>query len=200
MPASAPLPTGYRVDLPPWLLAEQQAIPERLTDAAERIRLVNRLAARTVAEGTGGPFAALVVERGTGEVVAAGVNLVLHSNLATAHAEVVALSLAQTRTGHWNLAGKGAERMLVVNAQPCVMCLGALIWSGVRAVEVSATSADVVSATGFDEGPVPADWQAQLEQRGIAVATGLLRDESLAVLRDFRRQVEQGQAVLYNGG
>jgi len=112
--------------LPDWLRAEIAALPDRLPDPDERMRLVTSLAARNIAEGTGGPFAALVVESLTGEVVSVGVNLVLSSQLAIAHAEVVTLALAQSRVGSWNL-GAGAGRLLVVDAQPCAMCLGALI-------------------------------------------------------------------------
>lgn len=201
MSTSGPHPDGYAVTLPPWFAAEVAALPSHLHDPEERIRLVNRLAARTVAEGTGGPFAALVVDVETDAVLAAGVNLVLASGLATSHAEVVALSLAQTRTGAWNLGADPARRRaLVVNAQPCAMCLGALLWSGIGAVEFAATGADVERLTGFDEGPVPDDWRDQLERRGVTVTSGRLRDEAFAVLRDFRDRVDRGAATLYNGG
>lgn len=195
------LPTGYGVDVPRWFREALAALPTRVGDPDERARLVNALAARNIAAGTGGPFAALVIDRSTDEVLAAGVNLVLHANLATAHAEVVALSLAQTRGGTWNLAeGPGQGPLVVVNAQPCVMCFGALLWSGVGALEFSVEGAEVERLTGFDEGPVPTDWRAQLETRGIAVETGRLRSESIAVLQDFRQRVDAGTVPLYNGG
>jgi len=74
-----------------------------------------------------------VVNTADGEVVSAGVNLVLSSGLSAAHAEVVALSLAQLRVGTWDLGAQdAADRELVVNWRPCAQCYGATMWSGVR--------------------------------------------------------------------
>ncbi|MFE2676075.1 nucleoside deaminase [Streptomyces hygroscopicus] len=137
---------------------------------------MNRITARTVEEGTGGPFAALVLDSDTGDVVSAGVNLVLSANVAPAHAEVVALSLAQTRVGDWNPGTDPARpRALVVNAQPCVMCLGTLIWSGVKALDFSVPGFEAERITGFDEGPVPADWREQLESAALPSTRGCSR-------------------------
>ena len=35
------------------------------------------------------------------------------------------------------------------------------------------------------EGPLPADWVAELERRGIAVQQGLMRDHARDVLREY---------------
>ena len=195
------LPTGFGISLPAWFRDVAEELPTHITVPEQRARIVNELAARNIAEGTGGPFAALVLDQADGAVVSAGVNLVLQSGLASAHAEVVALSLAQARTGSWNLGATAEDdRILVVNAQPCVMCLGSLIWSGVHALDFAASGADVQRITGFDEGPVPQDWRDQLTMRGIAVHAGRLEAEAHAVLKDFRDRVENGATTLYNGG
>lgn len=197
--ALAPFPTELRVGVPDWLRDAQAAAPEYLGARAERFAFVNALAERNVEEGTGGPFAAAVVDEDTGVVVALGVNLVLHANVSSMHAEVVTLGLAQTRTGAWNLGRDvGHRRVLVVNAQPCVMCLGALLWSGVSALEFAADGATVERITGFDEGPVPGDWREQLVARGIDVHqehdTG-----AEAALERYRDLVESGVTARYNG-
>jgi tRNA(Arg) A34 adenosine deaminase TadA len=189
----------YGAEIPSWLRARVGNLPQALPDRAERMEIVNDLAAENIAAGTGGPFAALVVDGASGALLAAGVNLVLSSGLATAHAEVVALSLAQAGVGGWNLGAAASHPVLVVNAQPCAMCLGALIWSGVRRVEFAALGSDVERLTGFDEGPVPADWLEQLERRGISVETGTGEKRALGVLEDFRRLVDAGSLPLYNG-
>ncbi len=198
-PSLMTLPGGLRVDLPNWLAAAQAAGPERLPTRAERFAVVTALAARNVEEGTGGPFAAAVVDESTGELLATGVNLVVHSGLSSMHAEVVTLGLAQARTGAWNLGrDTGRRRVLTVNAQPCIMCLGALLWSGVSAVEYAADGASVERITGFDEGPVPADWQDQLRARGIDVHQEHGTGAEVALHR-YRDLVEQGVATRYNG-
>ena len=54
-----------------------------------------------------------------------------------------------------------------------------------RCLLVGARSEDVMRLTEFDEGPLPADWVGELEQRGIAVVRDLKRDEACAVLRSY---------------
>ncbi|ROP66613.1 deaminase [Curtobacterium sp. PhB115] len=197
--ALAPFPTELRVGVPDWLRDAHAAVPERLPTRAERFALVNALAARNIEEGTGGPFAAAVVDEETGDVLSIGVNLVLHSNVSSMHAEVVTLGLAHSRTGSWNLGRDvGHRRVLVVNAQPCVMCLGALLWSGVSALEFAADGSTVERITGFDEGPVPADWRAQLVERGIDVHQEGDTGEEVALER-YRDLVESGTTARYNG-
>lgn len=141
--------------------------------------------ARRNAAAEGGPFAAAVFERETGRLVAAGANRVLASRSSLAHAEMVALALAQQRLASHDL---GAPELpvheLVSSVEPCLMCLGGVLWSGVRALVCGARDEDA-RAVGFDEGPKPGDWIAQFEQRGIAVERDLLRAEAIAVLRDY---------------
>ena len=186
------------ITVPEWLRTRAAELPTHLPDTDELMGVLNELAALNIAEGTGGPFAAAVVETETGKVVSIGTNLVLASNLSLAHAEIVALSLAQTRLGRWDLFGDGVERTLVVNAQPCAMCGGAVVWSGVRALEFAATGAEVEALTGFDEGPVSSDWREQFERRGITVTVGRGADGAHQVLGDFGRRAQSGQAILYN--
>lgn len=181
----------FEVTLPAWVGDEvgTEGIPE---DLESRMRLVNRLADRNWQEGTGGPFAAAVFERDTGELIAAGVNLVLSAGLSSMHAEVVTLSLAQATTGNWDLGGKG--RQLVVNWRPCAMCYGAVLWSGVDDLVIAGAGAELETITGFDEGPMREDWREQLAHRGVSTTVGVLHDEAIAV---FRRYAASG-ATVYN--
>lgn len=57
--------------------------------------------------GTGVPFAAGVFERDTGRLVAIGVNRVMAHNCSSAHAEIMALSLAQKILCTYDLGGSG---------------------------------------------------------------------------------------------
>jgi tRNA(Arg) A34 adenosine deaminase TadA len=128
-----------------------------------------------------------VFERNSGRLLAAGANRVVTSHCSSAHAEILALSLAQARVGNHDLGAPGLpECELVASAEPCAMCLGAVLWSGVRSLVCAASGADVI-AQGFDEGPRPTDWIAQLQTRDIRVETGLLREEALAILRAYRK-------------
>lgn len=189
----------FAVSVPEWLATEIGRLPARMDSPDNLMRLLNGYASRNVAEGTGGPFAAAVINSEPKELVAVGVNLVLRSKLSFAHAEMVALSLAQRRLGAWNLRADGVARSLVVNAQPCAMCTGAVAWSGVSALDFGAAGPAVEALTGFDEGPVSPGWRSELERRGITVTAGRLAQEAEAVLRDFGLQVANGSATVYNG-
>jgi tRNA(Arg) A34 adenosine deaminase TadA len=156
-----------------------------ISDVEERMSLAHRLAARNHTEGCGGPFAAVVARPDTGEILAAGVNLVLATGLSTMHAEVVALSVAQARLGTWDLSALGTPVELVVNWRPCVMCYGAVMWSGVQMLTIAGEGDEIERLTGFDEGPMREDWADQFERRGIAVRTDVLRAEALTVFADY---------------
>jgi tRNA(Arg) A34 adenosine deaminase TadA len=187
--------TSFSLSLPEWLVAELDELPEQLPTVEDRMALVNRLADRNFREGNGGPFAAIVVDASTGRLVSVGVNVVLSSGISAAHAEVMALGLAQRATGGWDLGGTpGTTLQLVVNWRPCVMCYGASMWSGIRQLVVAGSGAELERLTGFDEGPMREDWAEQFEARGIAVTQDVGREEALAV---FRAYGEAGKLV-YN--
>lgn len=188
------LPTQYSVTLPDWVL-DEVAGADLSTDEA-KMRLVNTLARRNFMEKTGGPFAALVVSEG--RLISAGVNLVLASGLSSSHAEVVALALAQTAVGTWDLGAGGAQRELIVNWRPCVQCYGAAMWSGITRLVVAGDGPELEQLTKFDEGPMVADWAAQFEARGIEVVQDVLREEALEVYREYGEFVAAGDVTVYN--
>jgi tRNA(Arg) A34 adenosine deaminase TadA len=96
-----------------------------LADREAWMRLAIRLASENVARGTGGPFGAAVIERDSGRVVSVGVNVVVPSACSLAHAEAMALALAQRAAGSHDLAAPGLPAMeLICSAQPCCQCFG----------------------------------------------------------------------------
>ena len=68
------------------------------------MELAIALARENARRGSGGcPFGAAVFERDTGRLVAVGVNAVMASGLSLAHAEMLALALAQRARGRFDL-------------------------------------------------------------------------------------------------
>ncbi len=187
------LATQFTLSLPDWLVALLPELPSHLATAEEQMALVHRLADRNWREGGGGPFAAIVVDHETGELVSVGVNVVLRTGISSGHAEVTALGLAQQRLGTWDL-GATRDLALVVNWRPCVQCYGATLWSGVRHLVVAGDGPELERLTHFDEGPMVHDWAQQFERRGIAVTRDVLRDEALAVYRAYG----DSNATVYN--
>jgi tRNA(Arg) A34 adenosine deaminase TadA len=180
------LQTACEITLPAWLDTFVSGWKEPLDTEEQRMRLAVALAAENVRRRTGGPFGAIVVETRTGQLLGAGVNLVTRLELSLAHAEMVAISLAQGTTRNWNL-GAGIETQLVTSCEPCAMCFGAVPWSGVKSIVWGAARLDA-EAAGFDEGDKPADWVESLERRGISTRGGVLRPEAAAVLARYAKK------------
>ena len=182
-----------RIAYPPWVDA-RVSFDEVFATDAERMRLAIALARWNVLEATGGPFGAAVFERDSGRLVAVGINLVVPLGNSSLHAEMVAFMMAQARIGSYTLAGDGMPiHELATSCDPCAMCLGAALWSGVRRVICGASREDAVGLA-FEEGPVFDASYAYLAERGVEVERGVLRAEAAEVLSLYRRHA----GVIYN--
>lgn len=187
---------SLEITLPQWAIAANAALPECIVSLEERMRTVISFSRQNMENETGGPFAAGVFEKETGKVVVIGVNRVVPLKMSSAHAEVVAISLAQQILETFDLGGPGMpEYQIVVNGRPCAMCFGSIPWSGIRSLVVGASGEQIEKLTGFDEGPIHPQWQAELQKRGIEVVEDVLADEACEVFKDFG---DSDQPV-YNG-
>jgi tRNA(Arg) A34 adenosine deaminase TadA len=195
---AAPAPASrFELGLPDWATAELAAqAAQRFATVEDRMRLVIGLARANFERDTGGPFGAAVFDEATGALVAIGVNRVVPTRCSSAHAEVMALSLAQQALGTHDLGGAGQPpHQLVVNWCPCAMCCGAVLWSGIRSLVIAGSGPDLEQITGFDEGPIHPDWTGELVRRGVRVTDGVMRAETCAMFRAF---AASGRPV-YNG-
>ncbi len=187
-------PSAVTLTLPAWLI-ELTAQPLVLPDPLQRMAFVIELSRLNVEHGSGGPFAAAVFDSRSGRLLGAGVNRVEPLNCSPAHAEVMAIAFAQQNMKTYDLgANRANPSELQTSSQPCLMCLGAVLWSGVTRLAYGATAADVTSILGFDEGPLPPAWQDELKKRAIAVTAEVLRREAAAVLELYRKK----QGTVYN--
>ena len=176
----------FTLSLPDWTAEEMAKLPQTLPTLEERMAAVIRFSRLNFEHGTGGPFAAGVFERESGKPLVIGVNRVMPMNCSSAHAEVMTLSMAQKLLGAWDLGGaEMPEYQLVVNWRPCVMCYGAVIWSGIRSLVIAGSGPELEEITGFDEGPIHPQWDDELNRRGVDLVDGVLTDEAIAVFRDF---------------
>ena len=118
----------------------------------------------------------------SGRIVSLGVNRVVPLGKSCAHAEFMAISLAQERLGSWDLGAEGLPaHQIVVNWRPCVMCFGSTLWSGVVDLVLAGAGPELEELTGFDEGPIHPDWQDQLAARGIELTMDVGREQALDV-------------------
>ena len=183
-----------RLELPDWAQALEDSTP-CFGDDLGKMRFTIDLARRNVDTDSGGPFGAALFERATGRLLSLGVNSVIRLQSSVLHAEMLALMRAQQRLGRYSLRLDGQpDCELFSSCEPCAMCLGGILWSGVRRLVCAAGAAEA-RAIGFDEGPVFAASYAHLQQAGIEISRGLLADEAGAVIRAYR----QRGGPLYNG-
>lgn len=84
----------------------------------------------------GGPFGAVIVSGG--EIISSAHNTVIESHDPTAHAEVNAIRKACEKLNTHDLSGC----VLYTSAEPCPMCLSAIIWANIKTVYFANTKKD----------------------------------------------------------
>ena len=189
-----PLHPVVHVEYPDWVDSVVSWDEAYVTDEA-RMRLAISVARANVERETGGPFGAAIFEAVSGKLVAVGMNSVVRLNNCTLHGEMMAFMMAQNRIASFTLnAPHLPVHELFTSCEPCAMCLGATLWSGVQRVVYGATREDA-SRLNFEEGPVFPESYQYLEERGIRIVRNVLRDEARAVLEMYRAT----GGKIYNG-
>lgn len=175
--------------LPKWVKDIDKKII--LISDEDKMNFVLELAIKNIKMKTGGPFAAAVFNKSTNELVSIGLNIVIENNCSVAHAEVVAIINAEEKLQNYRL--DDTEYILISSAQPCVMCNGAVLWSGITTLIYGATKDDVEEIVGFDEGPLHPNWIEEFKIRGINVIPNLLNERSREVLQLYK----DNEGILY---
>ncbi|MDY0189603.1 MAG: nucleoside deaminase [Desulfuromonas sp.] len=177
----------FNLRLPAWLIQQlDKPLPELALDQ-QKMAWIIELARHNITHG-GGPFAAAVFERSTGQLVSVGVNLVIPTTCSVMHAEIVALIMAQQATGNY-LLNSNIERSyeLFSTTEPCAMCMGAIPWAGISRLLCGARDEDA-RKIGFDEGDKPENWVAKYAARNISVVRDLCRPAATEVLEQYAQQ------------
>src|SRR5918993_1498839 len=144
-------PDVVQIDYPDWV-REAIAWDAVYRTDEERMRLAIAVSRENVERETGGPFGAAIFERDSGKLVAVGMNSVVRLNNSTLHGEMVAFMMAQQRVGSFALSGPNLPvHELFTSCEPCAMCLGGTLWSGVKRVVYGAGREDA-SRLNFEEG------------------------------------------------
>jgi tRNA(Arg) A34 adenosine deaminase TadA len=112
-----------------------------------------------------GPFVAAIYDD-KGNLIVKVANSVVNENNSNNHAEMNAIKEAEKKLGTYDLAPYNLS--LYVTAEPCMMCLGGIMWSGIKNVYYGVPSKEVEEITGFDEGFKP-HWFKEFKKRGITV-------------------------------
>lgn len=112
-----------------------------------------------------GPFVAAIYND-KGELVVKVANSVVNEKCSNNHAEMNAIKVAEEKLGTYDLAPYNLK--LYVTAEPCMMCIGGIMWSGIKEVYYGIPSKTVEELSGFDEGFKP-HWFKEFKKRGIVV-------------------------------
>jgi len=121
------------------------------------------------------PVGAVLVNQ-AGDVVAAAHNRREVDGDATAHAEMLAISMASRARGDWRLDG----HTLFVTLEPCAMCAMAAVWARLERI--------VFGATDFKAGAAWTLYNIPQDQRlnhHVDLVSGVLEDECSDLLTRF---------------
>lgn len=144
------------------------------------LREAIRLSIEKMEANAGGPFGAIVVQKG--EIIGRGWNQVTSTNDPTAHAEVVAIRDACSRLKTFSLAG--CE--IYSSCEPCPLCLAAIYWSRLERIYYAATCDDAAEA-GFDDRSFYCEIRKPAVERAIPMQQAL-REEALVALQTWMKK------------
>ena len=122
------------------------------------------------------PIGAVVVR--AGQIIGRAYNQVELLKDATAHAEMLALTQAESAVGDWRLV----DCDLYVTKEPCVMCAGALVHTRIRRVIFGCADPRSGGAGGIINL-----LQHPALNHHCQVTSGVLENECAGILQDFFR-------------
>lgn len=128
-----------------------------------------------------GPFLAAIYDN-DGNLIAESANSVVSDRCSHNHAEINAIRAAEEKLGTHDLSKYNLS--LYITAEPCMMCIGAIMWSGIRAVYYGVPSSTVEKITGFDEGFKP-NWLDEFAKRNITVYGNIAAESGEHILRNY---------------
>lgn len=169
------------------VLANEPIDPQKLERASRILLSLQEELKEHIKQGSG-PFLAAIYDS-KGNLVAKASNSVVRENCSHNHAEMNTIKAAEERLKTFDLSPY--DLSLYTTSEPCLMCVGGIMWSGIKAVYYGVTSERVEEITGFDEGFKP-NWLVEFKKRGITVYGNVEAAAGEKVLADY---VNEGRKV-----
>ena len=132
------------------------------------------------------PVGAVIVK--DGRIIARGYNRRESLQMATAHAEHIAIDKACKKLGSWRLTGC----TLYVTLEPCIMCTGAIVNARPDRVVIGTHDKKAGGMGGLT------DILSLAVNHKPAVEFGVLQDECASLLKDFFKELRKGPAFNKN--
>ena len=127
----------------------------------------------------GGPFGAVIVK--DGKIISRAHNTVLKSKDATAHAEVNAIREASKVLNTHDLSGC----ILYTSAEPCPMCLSAIIWANIKEVYYANTKEEA-NEIGFRDDIIYKYLEGKNEK--LINLKQIDRDECIELFEEYKEE------------
>ena len=135
-----------------------------------------------IAQNAGyGPFCAAICND-EGHILTVAHNSVLIENSSVCHAEINAIKQIQVQYNTYDLSKYNLS--VCITAEPCIMCIGAIMWSGIKNVYYGLRSKDVEEISGFIEGYKP-DWENYFKKLGIEVQGSIAVEDCQKALEHY---------------
>ena len=139
-----------------------------------------QLSLDNVLSGRGGPFGAVIVQKGA--IISEGVNVVTAENDPTAHAEVNAIREACAKLRVFRLS----DCEIYTSCEPCPMCLGAIYWARLARIYFANLASDA-SRIGFDDSFIYRELAQPVSHRSISMIP-MMRDQALTAFRAWEEK------------
>lgn len=169
------------------IISNEEINITKVKKAEEIISGLQKELSKNIETGAG-PFLAAIYDENN-NLIAKETNSVINENCSNNHAEINTIRKAEEKFGTYDLSPYNLS--LYVTSEPCIMCLGAIMWSGIKNVYYGVPSKRVEEITGFDEGFKP-DWLEEFKNRGITVYGKIAQEEGEEILINY---VKSGKKV-----
>ena len=162
-------------------MISNQEISQEKIEFAQKIIIDLQNEAKNKIDLGFGPFLAAIYDK-HGNLISKEANSVIIENCSNNHAEMNTIKKAQEKLKTYDLSNHNLS--IYITAEPCIMCLGAIMWSGIKEVYFSVNSKDVENITGFDEGFKP-NWFDEFKKRDILVCGNIEENLGKEILQYY---------------
>lgn len=178
---------GLKNTKPENIISNEPLNLKKIEQASKIIKELHSQMQDLASEGYG-PFVAAVYDQ-NGNLIAKAANSVVNEVCSNNHAEINAIKKSQEKLETYDLSSYNLS--IYITAEPCMMCIGAIMWSGIKNVYYSVPSKTVEKITGFDEGFKPS-WLNEFKKRGIIVYGNI---EAKAGEDELKQYVKLGNII-----
>lgn len=127
------------------------------------------------------PVGAVIVK--DGKVIARAHNLKETKNIATAHAEILAIEKASKKLNSWRLI----DCDMYVTLEPCTMCMGAIISARIKNLYIGALDPKTGACGSF------VNLSELKYNHTVNIFKGILQDECEYILKDFFKKLRRNK-------